>query len=601
MAVSIGFLRNSEHHMRSHDQVTFRTKNTNNQYSGAVKQHAWPVNWKNNLPENLWDSTTFIKRTLTQSDFLAIPILLQPPSKQSWSPFLEETLDHHRTTISNADDQTNVKSSMNLLTSGSGEVAPQGSPSEGQVFSKTSSASGEHSALNQIPQFVDEPLDLSIKRPVEQTHCDNRLTRSDSCESSLSCHSSTMLPKNAISDLPTINPRHKYLDSIFCQNYQQTLHALFSNRKYFLEQQALRSDTAQAYAPSHHTICQTHREHLWKTNFSAFMARKIRRTDHPLHCDLAPGSQPTHILNTDKTKITGLGEPLKSCKASRRAYTEAELSAAVRAICFGRLGTRRAASVYGIPRSTLRNKICKLNELKKREEERQGGKAILMAEFLQSFLHQFRDKPTLRPLSYTTFKTEANSVNGQVTNANEGSMTSCSGAEMMKKDKLSEKRLSRFALSASRIASIFQVNCRKNYMNRKMADISCSARAIGNKMTRVHRANKPLYTRRIEIDEACSNRYEKATSDSDTHFPYSGAGLINPTSKGNTEVPAPFVNNQRQNVQLNMRLPHCFGSPNSAFDPVMDSKQAKTTTSMNARTNQTQTYYSRPVHHNDRS
>ncbi|XP_013412727.1 ligand-dependent nuclear receptor corepressor-like protein isoform X2 [Lingula anatina] len=44
----------------------------------------------------------------------------------------------------------------------------------------------------------------------------------------------------------------------------------------------------------------------------------------------------------------------------RRTYTEEELSAAVDDIRSGKLGTRRAASLYGIPRSTLRNKIFKL-------------------------------------------------------------------------------------------------------------------------------------------------------------------------------------------------------------------------------------------------
>ncbi|XP_047036105.1 mushroom body large-type Kenyon cell-specific protein 1 isoform X4 [Helicoverpa zea] len=45
--------------------------------------------------------------------------------------------------------------------------------------------------------------------------------------------------------------------------------------------------------------------------------------------------------------------------SGRRAYTEEELQAAVRDIQAGRLGTRRAALVYGIPRSTLRNKLNK--------------------------------------------------------------------------------------------------------------------------------------------------------------------------------------------------------------------------------------------------
>lgn len=44
----------------------------------------------------------------------------------------------------------------------------------------------------------------------------------------------------------------------------------------------------------------------------------------------------------------------------RRTYTEDELQAALRDIQSGKLGTRRAAVIYGIPRSTLRNKVYKL-------------------------------------------------------------------------------------------------------------------------------------------------------------------------------------------------------------------------------------------------
>ncbi|KAK3096026.1 hypothetical protein FSP39_022113 [Pinctada imbricata] len=46
-----------------------------------------------------------------------------------------------------------------------------------------------------------------------------------------------------------------------------------------------------------------------------------------------------------------------SCKKS---YTEEELQAAVSEIQSGKLGTRRASVLYGIPRSTLRNKIFKM-------------------------------------------------------------------------------------------------------------------------------------------------------------------------------------------------------------------------------------------------
>ena len=47
--------------------------------------------------------------------------------------------------------------------------------------------------------------------------------------------------------------------------------------------------------------------------------------------------------------------------AIKRGYTEEELAAAVADICSGKLGTRRAAVLYGIPRSTLRNKVTKMD------------------------------------------------------------------------------------------------------------------------------------------------------------------------------------------------------------------------------------------------
>ncbi|XP_026754210.2 mushroom body large-type Kenyon cell-specific protein 1 isoform X3 [Galleria mellonella] len=48
-----------------------------------------------------------------------------------------------------------------------------------------------------------------------------------------------------------------------------------------------------------------------------------------------------------------------SNSVTRRTYTDDELQSAIRDIQSGRLGTRRAAAVYGIPRSTLRNKVNK--------------------------------------------------------------------------------------------------------------------------------------------------------------------------------------------------------------------------------------------------
>lgn len=41
----------------------------------------------------------------------------------------------------------------------------------------------------------------------------------------------------------------------------------------------------------------------------------------------------------------------------KKAYSDHELNAAVEAIKSGSIGTRKAAQMFGVPRSTLRNKV----------------------------------------------------------------------------------------------------------------------------------------------------------------------------------------------------------------------------------------------------
>ncbi|KAJ0170734.1 hypothetical protein K1T71_013506 [Dendrolimus kikuchii] len=58
-----------------------------------------------------------------------------------------------------------------------------------------------------------------------------------------------------------------------------------------------------------------------------------------------------------------------SNSAGRRTYTEDELQSALRDIQSGKLGTRRAALLYGIPRSTLRNKVNKFGTTEVHDSE----------------------------------------------------------------------------------------------------------------------------------------------------------------------------------------------------------------------------------------
>ncbi|KAJ8968183.1 hypothetical protein NQ314_002442 [Rhamnusium bicolor] len=69
-----------------------------------------------------------------------------------------------------------------------------------------------------------------------------------------------------------------------------------------------------------------------------------------------------------------------SAVAGRRTYTEDELQAALRDIQSGKLGTRRAAVIYGIPRSTLRNKVYKLALERERESHLNSSTPLKLEE-----------------------------------------------------------------------------------------------------------------------------------------------------------------------------------------------------------------------------
>ncbi|XP_063907629.1 mushroom body large-type Kenyon cell-specific protein 1 isoform X2 [Zophobas morio] len=85
-------------------------------------------------------------------------------------------------------------------------------------------------------------------------------------------------------------------------------------------------------------------------------------------------------LPTLDTKHIFKAKPRMSAVAGRRTYTEDELQAALRDIQSGKLGTRRAAVIYGIPRSTLRNKVYKLALERERESHLNSSTPLKLDE-----------------------------------------------------------------------------------------------------------------------------------------------------------------------------------------------------------------------------
>lgn len=86
-----------------------------------------------------------------------------------------------------------------------------------------------------------------------------------------------------------------------------------------------------------------------------------------------------------------------STVAGRRTYTEEELQLALHDIMSGKLGTRRAAVLYGIPRSTLRNKVYKLALEQKRESVPQPVHTVPDEEDKDSDMDDEKDVEKILP------------------------------------------------------------------------------------------------------------------------------------------------------------------------------------------------------------
>ncbi|KAG4075677.1 hypothetical protein HA402_003502 [Bradysia odoriphaga] len=87
--------------------------------------------------------------------------------------------------------------------------------------------------------------------------------------------------------------------------------------------------------------------------------------EQPLDLSAKPSNAP--MFHQHDSKQVYRAKPRMSTVPGRRTYTEEELQSALQDILSGKLGTRRAAVQYGIPRSTLRNKVYKLAMEQKRE------------------------------------------------------------------------------------------------------------------------------------------------------------------------------------------------------------------------------------------
>lgn len=99
-------------------------------------------------------------------------------------------------------------------------------------------------------------------------------------------------------------------------------------------------------------------------NIGREILAELKTTGHGMDKDVEmniPQTQKEPIELKIPHVVTHTRHKLKeNQQAAKKAYTDDELTAAVNEIQSGKLGTRRASVLYGIPRSTLRNKIFRM-------------------------------------------------------------------------------------------------------------------------------------------------------------------------------------------------------------------------------------------------
>ncbi|KAF0289967.1 Mushroom body large-type Kenyon cell-specific protein 1 [Amphibalanus amphitrite] len=106
--------------------------------------------------------------------------------------------------------------------------------------------------------------------------------------------------------------------------------------------------------------------------YQTLLASRVAAGTDQERAETPPDDEPLDLSCSRASPTPTVSRPARRAEPpppTKKPYTEEELQAALRDIQSGRLGTRRAAVIYGIPRSTLRNKVYRLNAQEKRAEQ----------------------------------------------------------------------------------------------------------------------------------------------------------------------------------------------------------------------------------------
>ncbi|XP_065371960.1 mushroom body large-type Kenyon cell-specific protein 1 isoform X2 [Calliphora vicina] len=99
--------------------------------------------------------------------------------------------------------------------------------------------------------------------------------------------------------------------------------------------------------------------------------------------DLSSKPSPNSSVSGDLKSVRIKSSRATPVPSTRRTYSEEDLNNALQEILSGRLGTRKAAVQFNVPRSTLRNKIYKLTTEAKRNNEQASPELLQLQQELE--------------------------------------------------------------------------------------------------------------------------------------------------------------------------------------------------------------------------
>lgn len=167
------------------------------------------------------------------------------------------------------------------------------------------------------------------------------------------------------SSLRQSSSRHQVSSSSSSSNYPSLLHSHYHPHNSSLKESLTSSQLASSHHFSSSVTLPSSESSPQPSSSSSTLSSSLSR-NHASQLNVVTNFSPNTNSNISSSPSNNTTNPTTTNNSNpanwKRNYSQAKLERALDDILSGKLGTRRAAVIYGIPRSTLRNKVYKLEK-----------------------------------------------------------------------------------------------------------------------------------------------------------------------------------------------------------------------------------------------